>query len=99
MQITWDMTATTDKKLNHNRPDITLVRKDTQGWALIDIAVPPDQNIIGTEEGKVDRYQDLAFKIKRIHRASKVRVIPIIVIGALGTVSKNRNLAWEARHS
>ena len=28
-----------------------------------------------TEEGKVDRYQDLAFEIKRIHRSSKVTVI------------------------
>ena len=33
------------------------------------------------------RYQDLALKIKRIHRAMKVMVIPI-VIGALETISK-----------
>ena len=88
VRITWDMTVYTDRKLNHNRPDITLVQKDTQEWTLIDIAVPADQNIISTEEEKVDRYQDLAFGIKRIHRASKVTVIPI-VIGALGTISKN----------
>ena len=87
------MTAYTDKKLNHNRPDITLVRKDTQKWTLIDIAVPADQNI-STEEEKVDRYQDLTFEIKRIHRASKVTVIPI-VIGALGTISRN---AIESQH-
>ena len=46
VRITWDMTVYTDKKLNHNRPDITLVQKDTQEWTLTDIAVPADQNII-----------------------------------------------------
>ena len=51
--------------------------------------------IPGTEEGKVDRYQDLAFEIKRIHRASTVTVIPI-VIGALGTSSKNAK-TWHAK--
>ena len=40
------MTVYTAKKLNHNRPDITLIRKDTQEWTLIDIAVPADQNIV-----------------------------------------------------
>ena len=75
VRITWDMTVYTNKKLNDNRPDYTLVRKDTQEWTLIDIAVSADQNIISTEEEKVDRYQDLAFEIKRTHRASKVTVI------------------------
>ena len=55
VHITWDMTVYTDKKLNHNEPDITLIRKDTQEWTLIDIAVPADQNIINIEEEKVDR--------------------------------------------
>ena len=94
------MTVYTDRKLNHNRPDITLVQKDTQEWTLIDIAVPADQNIINTEEEKVDRYQDLAIEIRRIHRASKVTVIPI-VIGALGTISKKCTVVchpWNSSH-
>ena len=79
VRITWDMTVYTDNKLNHNRPDITLIRKDTQEGTLTDIAVPADQNIINTEEEKVDRYmyQDLVFEIKRVHRVSKVMVIPL----------------------
>ena len=28
----------TDKRLKHNRPDITVVYKDTQEWTIIDIA-------------------------------------------------------------
>ena len=39
---TWDMTIYTDKVLKCNRPDATLVHKDTKKWTLIDIAVPSD---------------------------------------------------------
>ena len=85
VRITWDMTIYTEKELKHNWPDITLVHKDTQKWTLIDITVPADQNIIRTEEEKVEKYQEL--EIRRIHGASKVTIIPI-VIGALGSISK-----------
>ena len=57
--------------------------------------MPADQNVINAEKEKVARYQELAFDIKRIHRASKVIVIPI-VIGALGTVSKNAK-TWHGK--
>ena len=80
---------------NNNNNNSVLVQKDTQEWTLIDIAVPADQNIINTEEEKVDRYQDLAFEIKRIHRASKVTVIPIVT-GALGTIPKNAK-SWHEK--
>ena len=49
--------------------------------------MPEDQNIIRTEEEKVEKYQELAFEIRRIHGASKVPIIPIL-IGALGSISK-----------
>ena len=96
------MTIYTDKVRKHNRPDITLVHKDTQKWTRIDIAVPANQNITSTEEEKVEKYQELAFEIRRIHRASKVTIIPIM-IGALELswkhVKKSKHLVWQARHS
>jgi len=49
--------------------------------------VPADQNSVRTEEEKVEKYQDLAFEIRRIHGALKVTIIPI-VIGALGSISR-----------
>ena len=51
--------------------------------------MPADQSITRTEEEKVEKYQELhvAFEIRRIHGASKVTIIPI-VIGALGSISK-----------
>ena len=50
--------------------------------------MPADQNITRTEEEKVEKYQELAFEIRRIHGASKVTIIPI-VISALGSISKD----------
>ena len=66
--------------LKHNQPDVTLVHKDTEKWTLIDIALPEDQNITRTEEEKVEKYQELAFEIKRIHGASKVTKIPRLML-------------------
>ena len=83
--ITWEMTIYTEKVLKHNRPDITLEHKDKQKWTLIDIAVPADQKITRTEEEKVEKYQELAFEIRRIHGASKVTIIPF-VIGTLRSI-------------
>ena len=41
------------------------------------------------------KYQELAFEIKRVYRASTVTVIPI-VIGALGTISKSAR-TWHSK--
>ena len=57
-RLRWNMTIYTDRKLQNNRPDITLVRKETQGLTLIDIAAQADQNVIKTKHEK-----DLAFEI------------------------------------
>ena len=42
----------TDKRLKHNRPDITVVYKDTQEWTIIDIAVQAHWTKISTEPGE-----------------------------------------------
>ena len=93
VRITWDMTIYTDKALKHNRPDITLMHKGKQKWTLIDIAVPADQNIIQTEEEKVEKYQELAFEIRRIHGASKVDCDWC----SRRLIEKIKGLAWQVR--
>ena len=57
----------------------------------IDIAVPGDFNVVRTEDRKVEKYQDLAFEIKRIRHA-ETAILPV-VIGALQTVPKR--LIWS----
>ena len=82
--------------LKHNRPDITLVHKDTHKWTLIDIAVLADQNITRIKEEEIKKNQELAFEIRRIHHeASKVTIIPIVT-GALGSISKGAK-TWFGR--
>ena len=81
----WDLIII-DMTVAHNRPDIILVEKAIQKWTIIDIAVPGDFNVVRAEDWKVEKYQDLACEVKKIHRV-ETAILPD-VIGALGTVSK-----------
>ena len=83
VRITWEITIFTDKRMKHNRPDITVLHKDTQKWLLVDIAAPADQNILTTGQ---EKYQNPALEIKRILRAKIVTVSPIVT-SALRTIS------------
>ena len=86
VELYWDLTIQTDITVAHNRPDIILVEKATRKWTIIDIAVPSDFNVVRTEDWKVEKYQDLAFEIRRLHHV-ETAILPI-VIGALGTVPR-----------
>ncbi|XP_068684473.1 uncharacterized protein [Montipora foliosa] len=87
VKLVWDGTIVTDRRVPHNRPDITLVLKDKHQWLLVDVAVLDDRNIVTTEAWKIERYKELAFKERRIHQVEVV-VVPL-VIGDLGRVSKD----------
>ena len=64
IELYWDPTIQTDMTVAHNRQDI-LVEKAIWKWTIIDIAVPGDFNVVRTEDWKVEKYQDLAFEVKR----------------------------------
>ena len=78
--------------LETNRPDITLVHKDTQQWTLIDIAVPADQKITRTGEEKVEKYQELAFEIRRIHGDGE-----LLDGCSWKHIKRCKDLVWQAR--
>ena len=86
-KIIWDVLIQTDKKLEHNKPDIVVVNKETNACLIIDVACPFDTRVIEKEREKITRYEDLKWEIIKIWKCRSVRVIPI-VIGALGTISK-----------
>lgn len=86
-KLLWDFSIQTDKKLEHHKPDITVVDKKSQTTLLIDPACPFDFRIDSKEQQKLDYYNPLKFEIAKLWKQKKVIVIPI-VIGALGTVSK-----------
>ena len=54
---------------------------------MVDVAVPDDRNIVRTEAWKIERYQELAFEVRRIHHVEVV-VVPL-VMGAIGIGSKD----------
>ena len=84
-KILWDLPIQTDKTLEHNRPDITVIEKKTKKCLLIDPGCPFDTRIEKEEE--CSNYCDLKYEIARMWRMKDVEVIPV-VIGALGTVTK-----------
>ena len=86
VKILWDFHVQTDKKIEHCRMDILILKKHEKEAILIDIAVPGDTRIIDREQDKVLAYQDLKWEIKRCWGLRKVKVIPVVV-GALGAVS------------
>ena len=63
----------------HNRPDIILVEKAIQKWTIIDISVPGDFNVVRTEDWKVEKYQDLAFEVKKIHHV-ETAILPDVYL-------------------
>ncbi|XP_017758216.1 PREDICTED: autophagy-related protein 16-1-like [Eufriesea mexicana] len=78
-KLYWDTTIHTDKTINHNRPDFTLMKKKEKKTYLIDIVIPNDANIEQKYKEKIEKYTPLAQKIKRIWKQQKVNTIPIII--------------------
>ena len=69
--------------------------KTSRACYIIDVACPFDTRVKTKELEKVERYQDLKREISRIWECRNVCVVPI-VIGALGTLSKNFS-SWAAK--
>ena len=64
-KLYWDIQIHTDKTTPANRPDIVFQSKIDKTTYLIDIAIPNDNNIQSTYDGKISKYTDLAIEIKR----------------------------------
>ena len=86
-KILWDFSIQTDKKLNHNKPDITVIDKVNKTCLIIDPSCPFDSRIVVKEEEKLSNYDELKYELARIWSMKKVTIVPI-VIGALGTVTE-----------
>ena len=54
---------------------------------MIDFACPMDHNVEEKEKEKIRVYQELQFELEKLWK-TKIKIVPII-IGALGTVTKN----------
>ena len=86
--ILQDFPIQTDKILEHNRPDITVIDNKNKKCVLIDPAWLLDTCIENKEEEKCPSYSQLKYEIANIWKMGKAEVIPV-VMGALGTVKKH----------
>ena len=65
-----------------------LLSKEEKSGIIINVACPLDARIVSKEREKFDNYYDLKYEITRFWNCRTFKVISI-VIGALGTVSKD----------
>lgn len=94
VEIWWDMKIKTLQKLEHDRPDIVLWRKDELKCFIMDICVCLDVNIDRNIKSKLDHYLPLAAELKRLYHHYDFEILPI-VIGATGLVTKRTLNVFE----
>ena len=68
------------------KPDIVVLDKVERKCLIIDVACLFDTRVKDKEKEKIENYQDLKRKLRRIWKLRTVTVVPIM-IGTLGTVS------------
>ena len=54
----WDSSLQTDKKWDHNHPDIVFVGKQNKNCLIIDIACPSDRRVNTKQKKKINKYLD-----------------------------------------
>jgi hypothetical protein len=86
-EIWWDKKVITAKVLEHNSPDVVVTDREKKIWTMVDFAVPFDANVVNKELEKTRKYERLATEVTREHTVDTI-IFPIVV-GALGTVSRN----------
>ena len=79
------ITTTTTVTIN---PDIVVLDKMERKCLIIDVACLFDTRVKDKEKEKIENYQDLKRKLRRIWKLCTETVVPVIN-GALGTVSKD----------
>ena len=52
VEIWWDRSVETTRKLEHNRPEITVLDRVARRWTFIDFSVPWDKNVVSKEDEK-----------------------------------------------
>lgn len=64
-KILWDFSIQTDKKLNHSKPDITVIDKVNKTCLIIDASYPFDARIAAVkEEEKLSNYNEFNMNLQ-----------------------------------
>ena len=93
VKLLWDFRnlIQTDHHLEHNRPDIVVLEKASRACQIIDVVCSFHTRIVEKDREKINHYlyQDLKVEIQKMWNCKSVSVVPIVIIGALGAVTKN----------
>ena len=84
VKILWDVSIQMDRKIEHRRPDIVIMEKNTNKCLITDAVCPVDNNLILKRNKKLDNYSELSSEIARIW--VKETLMVLIIIGALGSI-------------
>ena len=80
VKILWDVCIQVDRQIEHRRPDIVVMEKNTNKCLIIDVTCPVDNNLILKRHEKLDNYSELRLEIARMW--DKETIVSIIT-GAL----------------
>ena len=78
-KILQDFPIHTDKTLKHNRPDITVIDKESKKYLLIDPACQFDTRIEKKEAEKYKNYSEFKYDIAKNWKMRKVEVLPLVI--------------------
>ena len=73
----WDFSIQTDYVIEVQRRDFVVVDKK-RTCKIIDFAVPGDSRIEEKEKEKIEKYQDLKRKLRKIWNV-RVKIIPLVL--------------------
>ena len=71
-KILWNFPIQTDKTLEHNRPDITVIDKNSKKWILIDPACPFDTHIENCKSLENEKGRSYTNSNRAIRNSNKV---------------------------
>lgn len=78
-KLYWDLQISTDRSVEYNKPDITLIDKVEKKAYFIEVSHPADHNLKEVENHKREKYRPLAEDFKRVHHLQKVTIIPVVI--------------------
>ena len=94
IEMWWDTKIKTLTKLEHNRPDIVLWKRNERKCFVIDISVGLDVNVSRNHQAKIDNYLPLLAELKRLYPEYVFDIVPI-VIGATSFIDNNLKVDLE----
>ena len=85
-KLFWDFETQMNHQISARQLNLIIVNQKKRTCRIVDFAVSKDHRVELKESEKKNKYQDLAWELKKLWNM-KVTVIPIIT-GMLGTVTK-----------